>query len=58
MPINAADILNNINDGIIVIDENYKIVYANKRFIDDSGMPSSEIIGGYCYKVSHFRDEP
>ncbi len=58
MPINAADILDNISDGIIVIDESYKIIYANKRFIDDSGMSSSEIIGGYCYKISHFRDEP
>ncbi|MCL4427809.1 MAG: PAS domain-containing protein [Deltaproteobacteria bacterium] len=58
MPLGASDILDAINDGVIVIDENYKIVYANKRFLDDAGAPPSEIIGGYCYKVSHFRDEP
>lgn len=52
------DILDSINDGIIVIDENYKIVYANRRFLDDSGLPDSDVIGGYCYKISHFRDEP
>jgi two-component system NtrC family sensor kinase len=57
-PLSAADILNTINDGVIVIDENYKIVYANKRFLNDAGIPPSEVIGGYCYKVSHFRDEP
>ena len=58
LPLNASDILENISDGVIVIDENYKIVYANKRFLDDAGIPPSEVIGGYCYKVSHFRDEP
>ena len=58
LPVNASDILENISDGVIVIDENYKIVYANKRFLDDAGIPPSEVIGGYCYKVSHFRDEP
>jgi hypothetical protein len=42
IPINAVDILDNISDGVIVIDENYKIVYANKRFIDDSGISSSK----------------
>jgi two-component system NtrC family sensor kinase len=58
LPLDAPGILNTINDGVIVIDENYKIVYANKRFLDDAGIPPSEVIGGYCYKVSHFRDEP
>ncbi len=58
LPLNATDILDTISDGVIVIDENYKIVYANKRFLDDAGIPSAEVIGGYCYKVSHFRDEP
>jgi two-component system NtrC family sensor kinase len=52
------DILDNINDGIIVIDENYKIVYANRHFLDDSGLPDSDVIGGYCYKISHFRNKP
>ena len=58
LPLDTSEILDTINDGVIVIDENYKIVYANKRFLDDAGTPSSEVIGGYCYKVSHFRDEP
>lgn len=52
------DILNGINDGVIVIDENYRIVYANRRFIEDSGLPESDVVGCYCYKVSHFRDNP
>ncbi len=57
-PLNASEILDTIDDGVIVIDENYKIVYANKRFLSDAGIPPSEVIGGYCYKVSHFREEP
>ncbi|MHB1601381.1 MAG: two-component system sensor histidine kinase NtrB [bacterium] len=58
LPLNASEILDTIDDGVIVIGEDYKIVYANKRFLDDAGIPPSEVIGGYCYKVSHFRDEP
>ncbi len=58
LPFNRDDILDAINDGIIVIDENYKIVYANRRFLQDTGMSASEVIGNYCYKVAHFRDDP
>lgn len=54
----SNDILDSINDGVIVIDENYKIVYANRCFLKDVGLPGSNVIGGYCYKISHLRDEP
>lgn len=57
-PIGARDILDTIDDGVIVIDENYKIVYANKRFLNDTSFKDSGVIGNYCYKVTHLRDEP
>lgn len=57
-PIDFKDILDTVNDGVIVIDEDYKIVYANNRFIKDADLPDNEIVGNYCYKVSHFRDDP
>ena len=56
--LNYSDILNSISDGVIVIDENFRIVYANKAFLDNSDLSKDEIIGNYCYKVSHLRDDP
>lgn len=53
-----ADVLNSINDGVIVIDEDYRIIYANRCFLNNTGLPSNEVLGNYCYKVSHLRDEP
>lgn len=51
-------ILDSIEDGVIVIDENYIIVYANRKFLNDSGASAGEVIGKHCYRVSHRRDEP
>ena len=31
LPLNASDILDNISDGVIVIDEDYKIVYRHDK---------------------------
>ena len=56
--LNYYDILNGISDGIIVIDENFRIIYANKAFVNNSDLSQDEIIGNYCYKVSHLRDNP
>ncbi|MHB1678932.1 MAG: two-component system sensor histidine kinase NtrB [bacterium] len=56
--LNYSDILNGISDGIIVIDENFRIIYANKAFVNNSDLSQDEIIDNYCYKVSHLRDEP
>ncbi len=55
---NPNDVLDGMNDGVIVIDENYKIVYANRCFLNDRGLPYQDVIGHCCYKISHFRDEP
>ncbi len=58
LPIGAQEILNTVTDGIIVIDEDYKIVYANKCFLKEADMAGGDVIGNYCYRVSHLRDEP
>ena len=43
----------------MVIDRNYRIVYANRRYIEDVGRKSKEeVLGHFCYKVSHNQDEP
>jgi transcriptional regulator with PAS, ATPase and Fis domain len=52
-------IFEEFNDEVVVIDKNYRIVYANRKYIEDVGCKNpSEVVGHFCYKVSHHQDEP
>lgn len=55
-------ILNEITDGIIesilLLDMNLKVIWANKEAIKEIGLPIDKIIGEYCYKLTHHREEP
>ncbi len=52
-------IFEEFKDEVVVIDKNYRIIYANKKYIEDVGCKNhSEVIGHFCYKVSHHQDEP
>jgi PAS domain S-box-containing protein len=46
-------VLEGIGDGVIVLDRNYKIISANGGYIRQVGKSNEEIIGKYCYEVSH-----
>lgn len=47
-----------IPDGIRVIDEDYKVVKANRAFCEQQKHPMSDVIGRPCYASSHAADEP
>ncbi len=47
------DILDNVGEGFIVIDREYRIISANKAFCDQVKMAAEEIKGRHCYEVSH-----
>ncbi len=52
-------IFDNFSDEVVVIDKNYKIIYANHSYVKDVGCKSQEeVLGQFCYKVSHHQDEP
>ena len=53
-----SSILENINEGILVIDRNFKIILANKAYSEQVKKGFEEIKGNYCYKVSHLLDRP
>jgi two-component system, cell cycle sensor histidine kinase and response regulator CckA len=46
-------ILDNVDEGFIVVDRDYRIVTANKAFCKQMGEPCEKIIGSYCYAISH-----
>jgi PAS domain S-box-containing protein len=51
-------ILQYITDPIVLIDKDFKILWANKTFQDHSGYKINEIIGNYCYRLNHNSEAP
>lgn len=47
-----------IEEGLMLLDTNFKILWANKKLIQTSGFKIGDIIDNYCYKITHRRDEP
>ncbi len=53
-----SSILEGIGEGVVVIDRNFKIISANNGYCKQVNIPCDDIIGKYCYEVSHQRSEP
>ncbi len=55
----CKQIIDVIPDPFVVIDRNYRIVAANRHYLEHYGMSSAEeVIGEACYKISHRVDSP
>lgn len=46
-------IINSLEDELIVIDPDYRIVQANEAVLIKHGKRREEVIGEYCYEISH-----
>jgi len=46
-------IVDNIVDYILVVDRDYKIVYANRSLLERCSRPEVEVIGKRCHEFSH-----
>ncbi|MFH1691990.1 MAG: ATP-binding protein [Candidatus Omnitrophota bacterium] len=53
-----AGIADGIDEEIMLIDKDFKIIWANKKARESCSIPSSEVIGNYCYKLTHSLNEP
>ncbi len=42
----------------VVIDRNYRIVAANRRYAEAYGVATDDVAGQYCYTVSHHSSRP
>ncbi|HKK65970.1 MAG TPA: MASE3 domain-containing protein, partial [Clostridia bacterium] len=50
--------LNNIPEEIALLDrESLKIIDVNQTFLEVHSRTKDEVIGGYCYRITHGRDE-
>ena len=54
----SKGILDEITEGVMLISRDFKIIWANKAALKQTGHSISEIKGVYCYRVTHNLDKP
>ncbi len=54
----TRNILQTVDEGFVVIDPEYRVIAANRAYLESVGKPLKEVIGKHCYEVSHYRDKP
>ncbi|HWR57603.1 MAG TPA: diguanylate cyclase [Thermodesulfovibrionales bacterium] len=52
------DITQSITDSIMLLSKDLKIRWVNQSAIEQTGLSKEEIVGSYCYKVIHDREQP
>ena len=52
------NILETVDEGFIVIDNEYKIISANKSYLQAVNKPLEEVTGRHCYELSHHIYKP
>ncbi len=53
-----STITNGVDEEIMLIDDNFRVLWANKKTRELSHLGEKEIIGSYCYKLTHHLDAP
>lgn len=53
-----ASVLEGIDEGVVVMDRDYRILAANSRYVKQVGKNLSELVGTTCYQASHHFDTP
>jgi two-component system, NtrC family, sensor kinase len=51
-------IVNGIEDHMMVIDLDYRIIEVNRALLDMVGMKREDVVGKHCYEVSHHLEKP
>lgn len=51
-------VINGIKDEILVIDTEFKIVDANDAALKAAGLSKQDVVGKYCYQISHQSQAP
>ena len=49
-------LVNNLEDGVLLIDENKNVVVANKKILEVTGLKESELISHYLPDVAAHND--
>lgn len=51
-------IINSLDDQLMVIDRDYRIIEVNDTVLTNLNMTKQEILGEFCYRISHNSSEP
>jgi two-component system cell cycle sensor histidine kinase/response regulator CckA len=54
----TRDILSSMDEALVVIDHDYRIISANSAYCEQAGMPLAAITGRLCYEISHHLTRP
>ncbi|MBU4289627.1 MAG: PAS domain S-box protein [Kiritimatiellae bacterium] len=55
----AADvILDAVTEEVMLLSRDFEILYANKALLNAVGLEKSDVIGKFCYKITHHRETP
>ncbi len=52
------EVTNGVEEGIMLLDSNFKVLWANKKVLVSCGLEPGEVVGDFCYKITHHRQEP
>jgi len=52
------DISQGIGDGVLLLSKDLRILWANNAALKQIGCKTKEIIGDYCYRITHKRESP
>ena len=56
--VEAQVVLDCLDWDILIFNRDFKVFFANKAFLDKTGLASCDAIGQHCYKITHHRDTP
>jgi PAS domain S-box-containing protein len=51
-------ILNGFDEGVVIIDREYNILYANRGYLKQTGWELHDVLGEKCYQIAHHRNMP
>jgi len=52
------EVTQGITESILLLSKTYRILWANKAALKQTGLTLADIVGRYCYEVSHHRTIP
>lgn len=52
------DITQGIDEGVMLLSKDFRILWANKATSRQTGLSIQELIGSYCFKATYHRDSP
>ncbi|MDP2106959.1 MAG: PAS domain-containing protein, partial [Desulfobulbaceae bacterium] len=54
----AYDILHSLNDPALIVDKNYRIIFANQHHLELCEMAKEQVLGQKCHEIHHHCPNP